>query len=80
MLTEETYNLVVKNEADEDMNKVLLFTKKDKVAPIFKSLTAMYRDRLRFVIVPILDKDPSEDNIKLQKKYGVESMPMVVVE
>jgi len=35
-------------EDDKDINKVILFSKKNKVPPILKVLTNTYRDKLRF--------------------------------
>jgi len=55
----------VKNENDKDVNKVLLFTKKDKLTPAFMSAIGAFRDRLRFYIVTITEKDPNPDNVEL---------------
>jgi len=36
---------------DKDINRVILFSKKAKTPPIFKALTSLYRDRVRFGFV-----------------------------
>ena len=74
------YSTLIKNDNDLDVNKVLLFTKKDSVAPVFKALSAEFRDRLRFIVVPIPDTKASKSNLELQTKYEVEEMPQLVVE
>jgi len=45
------FETLVKNKNDLDINKVILFTKKDKVPPTFKALSAEFRDKIRFDIV-----------------------------
>lgn len=54
--TADKFKSMVHNENDKDINKVLLFTKKEKVTPVFKALSAEFRDRLRFFVIPIVDK------------------------
>ncbi len=36
---------------DQDINRVILFSKKAKTPPVFKVLTGLFRDRLRFGFV-----------------------------
>ena len=36
---------------DKDINKVLLISKKAKTPPIYKVLTSVYKDRIRFGFV-----------------------------
>lgn len=48
---QKDYQQQVSNKEDKDINKVLLFTKKDKVAPVLKSVSAEFKDRLRFSII-----------------------------
>lgn len=45
--------------SENDINKVILFTKKDKPSPPFLAISAAFRDKLRFIVVPIPDKDAS---------------------
>ena len=33
---------------DQDINKVILISKKAKTPPIYKALTSLYRDKIRF--------------------------------
>jgi hypothetical protein len=55
---------------------VILFTKKDKPAPPFLAISAEFRDRLRFIVVP-----ESIDGAKdLMNQYGVSDLPTLVVE
>ena len=74
------YGLFVKNDKDRDINKVLLFTKKEKITPVFKALSAQYRDRLRFTVVPLPDKKESADNLELKKEYNVTELPTLILE
>ena len=52
----QQFNKLVHNENDKDINKVLLFTKKEKVTPVLKAFSAEFIDRLRFNVIPMLDK------------------------
>lgn len=74
------YNLFVKNERDQDINKVLLFTKKEKITPVFKALSAQFRDRLRFTVIPLPDKKETADNLALKEEYNVTELPTLIVE
>jgi hypothetical protein len=55
----------VKNDGDKDINKVLLFSKKDKLTPAFMSAISEVRDRLRFYVITVADKNPNADNVEL---------------
>ena len=59
------YNRLIESESDKDINKVILFTKKEKLSPAFLATVAHLRDRLRFYVIPILEKNPSPDNVEL---------------
>lgn len=74
------YDTLIKAENDLDINKVILFTKKDKVPPTFKALSAEFRDKIRFNIIQINDKKVSEDLKAIKESYGVTSFPSIVVE
>ena len=37
------------------------------------------RDRIRFYIIPVLDKNPSQDNVDLAAQYQGETLPKLVV-
>lgn len=74
------YDTLVKSPNDLDVNKVILFTKKDKVPPTFKALSAEFRDRMRFDIVHINEKKVSEELQAIKESYGVTNFPSIVVE
>ena len=78
--TKSEYTTLIKNENDLDVNKVLLFTKKDTVAPVFKALSAEFRDRLRFNVVPVPDTKASKSSLELKESYEVEEVPQLIVE
>lgn len=63
-----------------DINKVLLFTKKEKASPPFLAVTAAFRDRLRFLVIPIPEKNPSPENVALMEQYQVTDLPTLVIE
>ena len=46
---------------DGDINRVLLFSKKGNIPPIFKILSAIFRDRFRFGFVNV---DTAKDIVK----------------
>mmetsp|Transcript_3358 Transcript_3358/g.5611 ORF Transcript_3358/g.5611 Transcript_3358/m.5611 type:complete len:136 (-) Transcript_3358:1630-2037(-) len=74
------YELLVRNPLEKDINKVLLFTKKEKVTPVFRALVSHFRDQLRFFVVPLPEKNPSKDNEQLKEHYKVEKLPALVVD
>ena len=74
------FELFVQNEKDKDINKVLLFTKKDKVTPVFKALSAEFRDRLRFTVIPLPENKESADNLALKTEYNVTELPTLIVQ
>jgi hypothetical protein len=39
------------NEEEKDINKVILFSKKNKTPPIFKVLSSEFRERIRFAFI-----------------------------
>jgi glutaredoxin len=78
--TQHEFDTLIKNENDLDVNKVILFTKKDKVPPTFKALSAEFRDRIRFNIIQINDKKGNEEMKAIQEKFGVTSLPSIIVE
>ena len=65
---------------EEDINKVILFTKKEKPSPPFMAISALFRDRLRFIVVPVPEKDASPENAELMKQYEIEDLPTLVIE
>ena len=73
------YKRLVESENDKDINKVILFTKKEKLSPAFLATVAHLRDRLRFYIIPILEKNPSKDNLELQQEFNAEELPKLFV-
>ena len=61
-----------KSDDDKDINKVILFSKKSKVAPIYKALTDEFRDLIRFGFI-------SSDQNDLIKSFNVTKYPTVMV-
>jgi hypothetical protein len=59
------YETLVKNENDKDINKVLLFTKKEKITPPFRGASAEFRDKLRFYVITIPEKNPNPEMVEL---------------
>ncbi|CDW85441.1 UNKNOWN [Stylonychia lemnae] len=60
---------------DQEVNKVILFSKKKATAPIYKALTAYYRDKLRFGFV-------SSETEKVMAEYKdtiKDKLPSIVV-
>lgn len=55
------YDTLIKNPKDLDINKVILFTKKSKVTPVFKALSAEFRDKIRFNLIHIDEKKKTDD-------------------
>ena len=44
------------------------------------AISAHFRDRMRFIIVPVPEKDASEENVELMKQYEIEDLPTLVIE
>jgi hypothetical protein len=59
------HDSLIENPEDKDVNKVVLFTKKEKASPPFLAVSAKFRDQLRFSVVPVTESDPSPDNLAL---------------
>lgn len=59
---------------DKDINRVLLFSKKQKTPAIWKVLTANFRDRFRFGFVPA-EKAPKQ----ILDTYSVTDLPSVIL-
>ena len=74
------YDLFVQNKNDKDINKVLLFTKKEKVTPVFKALSAEFRDKVRFSVIALPDKKETKDNLALKEEYNITDLPTVILE
>ena len=51
--TEKDYSIYVGSKDDKDINKVLIFTRRDKVTPTIKAISAEFRDKLRISIVSV---------------------------
>ena len=65
--SKKQFETFVNSESDKDINKVLLFSKKDKLTPAFMAAIAEVRDRLRFYVVTIAEKNPNAENVEIQK-------------
>lgn len=77
---ERDFNIYIKNKEDKDINKVIIFTKREKVAPAIKSLSAEYRDTLRISVISVLNDKPTEYQKELMRDYEIEELPKLVVE
>lgn len=78
--TENDFNVYVKNAQDKDINKVLIFTKREKVAPTIKALSAEFRDTIRFSVISIPEGKGTDFQKELLKDYEIEGMPKLVLE
>ena len=58
------YEDIINKKYNLDINKVILFTKKEKVPPTFKALSAIYRDKIRFLIVHVRNKEKNYEEFK----------------
>jgi len=77
----DDYETLIKNPKDQDINKVLLFTKKAETTPAAKALSAEFRNKIRFTIVPLPDGGKaSQNNIQLQLDYEISTLPKLVLE
>jgi hypothetical protein len=74
------YDTLIKNPKDLDINKVILFSKKAKVTPVFKALSAEFRDKIRFNLIHIDEKKQKDDITKIQESYDVTKLPAIVIE
>ena len=71
---------MAKNAQELDINKVVLFTKKEKVTLAFKAVSAELRDKVRFYIVYIPEKNPPADLVSLAESYNATDLPKLLVE
>lgn len=74
------YDTLIKNPKDRDINKVILFSKKAKVTPVFKALSAEFRDKIRFNLIHVDEKKQTNDIKQIQESYGVTKLPAIVIE
>ena len=63
------------NKEDYQVNKVILFSKKKSTPPIYKALTAYYKDKLRFAFV----QNETKEVVSQYSDLLGEKMPAVVV-
>lgn len=78
--TEKDFNLLVSNKDEKDINKVLIFTKKDKAVPAIKALSAQFKDKLRIFIVHAPEEKRSDYIKQLLADYEIKDLPKMVVE
>ena len=71
---------MVKDEEEADINKVILFTKKEKVTLAFKAVSSELRDKTRFYIVYVPEKNTPPDLAELASDYNVTEYPKLMVE
>ena len=62
--------------AESDIKKVYLFSAKQKVPPIYKALSATFRNRLRFAFVNV----EASVSAELAGDFSVEKWPTLLVE
>ena len=63
-------------EHEDGIEKVYLFSAKQKVPPIYKALSAKYRNRLRFAFVNV----ESQVSTQLAKNFEVEKFPTLLIQ
>jgi len=61
--SDRDYENLVKNENEKDINKVLLFTRKEKVTPVMRAVASEFRNKLRFYVIAIPEKDAPADKL-----------------
>lgn len=76
----EKFDEMVKSEDELDINKVILFTKKEKVTLPFKGVAAELRDKIRFYIVHVPEKNPRKDLVALAEAYNATELPKLILE
>ena len=69
--TKNDFDRLVLNKNDEDINKVILFSKKEQVSPIFKAIVAEFKNRLRFFFINVPDNVSNKEIINLQFEYNI---------
>ena len=57
----------------------MLFTKKEQASPPFLAVAAKFRDQLRFNVLPITEKNPSQSNTEVMEELGVKDLPKLVI-
>jgi len=57
---------------ESEINKIILFSKRSKTPPIYKVLTADFKDKIRFGFV-------SGEAEEVIKKFSIESFPVIKV-
>lgn len=62
--------------AEEGIKKVYLFSAKQKVPPIYKALSAQFRNRVRFAFVNV----EASVSAEVAADFGVEKWPTLLVE
>lgn len=78
--TKRDYEMFVANGDDKDINKVIIFTKREKTAPALKALSAEYKDRLRISVISMPEGKGTADQEEIMKDYEVSDLPKLVVE
>jgi len=78
--SKKQFDDMVKNEEEQDINKIILFTKKEKVTMAFKAVSAELRDKARFYIVYVPEKNTPADLVKLSAEYNVSEFPKLLIE
>lgn len=76
----EKFDELVNHESEQDINKVILFTKKEKVSLPLKAVSAELRDKIRFYIVYVPEKKPAKDLVALAEFYNATELPKLILE
>lgn len=53
---QDRFTAMVKHEDEREINKVLIFVRKDAISDDIKAISAEYKDRLRFYVIIIPKK------------------------
>ena len=70
IVTSDNYESFI--ERDQSKNKVILFTERKSTAPLFKSLSKTYKDKLLF-------GECKKSEVELYKKFGITETPKLLV-
>lgn len=80
----DQYDFHVSNPDEKNINKVILFTDKDKVSNVMKALSAEFRFKLRFFVVHAIEDSPNQDfEEEILQKYNItdrDTLPELFIE
>lgn len=73
------YDRLVNDPNDIDINKVILFSKKEQVSPVFKAIVAEFKNRLRFFYIYVPENISNKDIINLQFENNAQELPHLII-